>query len=303
MPGVLPTHWTIAARRGARLLAVIASGIGILSASAAAQSQGGAMTNRDTLGAGARQALVDIFRNKDVTAVERHFGQSFIQHDPNIADGLAGMKSFAAEVARSPASDVTIYRTLVDGDFVLLHSKYQGFPRYAGAAIAFDLFRFKDGKIVEHWGGQEPEDPPNLSGRTQVDGATDVVDREKTEANRALVRTYRETVMVQLRFDRIEEFIEGAHYAQHASKIGDGIARLRGRIASVAKEGGQLYLTPRRFVADGNFVVVLSEGDLPSGPTALYDLFRVENGKIVEHWDVLTPVPPRDQWKNANGPF
>jgi predicted SnoaL-like aldol condensation-catalyzing enzyme len=109
--------------------------------------------------------------------------------------------------------------------------------------------------------------------------------------------------MVSLRFDRIEQFIEDAHYAQHASKIGDGIARLRDRIANVAKEGGQLYLTPRRFVAEGNFVLVLSEGDLPTGPTALYDLFRVENGKIVEHWDVLTPIPPRDQWKNSNGPF
>jgi len=163
--------------------------------------------------------------------------------------------------------------------------------------------RFNNGKIVEHWGGQEPEAPPNLSGRTQVDGPTEVLDREKTEANRTLVRTYRETVMVSLRFDRIEEFIGGANYAQHASKIGDGIAPLRERIAGVAKEGGQLFLTPRRFVAEGNFVLVLSEGDIPSGLTALYDLFRVENGKIVEHWDVLTPIPPRDQWKNANGPF
>jgi predicted SnoaL-like aldol condensation-catalyzing enzyme len=108
---------------------------------------------------------------------------------------------------------------------------------------------------------------------------------------------------VQLRLDRIEDFIEGAHYAQHASKIGDGIARLRERIASVAKAGGQLHLTPRRFVADGNFVLVLSEGDLHSGPTALYDLFRIEDGKIVEQWDVLTPIPPQDQWKNSNGPF
>src|SRR5205085_3627251 len=157
--------------------------------------------------------------------------------------------------------DITIYRTLVDGDFVLLHSRYEGFGRYGGPAIAFDLFRFKDGKIVEHWGGQEPEAPPNLSGRTQVDGPTEILDREKTEANRRLVRTYRETVMVELRFDRIEEFIEDAHYAQHAHQIGDGIARLRDRIGSVAKEGGQLHLTPRRFVAEGNFVLVLSEGD------------------------------------------
>src|SRR5215471_5977535 len=54
---------------------------------------------------------------------------------------------------------------------------------------------------------------------------------------------------------RIEEFIEGANYAQHASKIGDGIAQLKDRIASVAKEGGQLRLTPRRFLAEGNFVL------------------------------------------------
>jgi predicted SnoaL-like aldol condensation-catalyzing enzyme len=274
-----------------------------LSSVTPAQSQERTVMASESLGASARQAMIDIFRKKDVAAVDRYFAQPFIQHDPNLADGLAGVKAFAGEVASSPAADITIYRTLVDGDFVLLHSKYQGVARYAGSAIAFDLFRFKDGKIVEHWGGQEPEEPPNLAGRTQVDGPTAVLDREKTEANRALGRNYRETVMVALRFDRVEEFIEGAHYAQHASKIGDGIARLRERIASVVKEGGQLYLTPRRFVAEGNFVVVLSEGDLPSGPTALYDLFRVENGKIVEHWDVLTPIPPRDQWKNSNGPF
>jgi len=260
------------------------------------------MTTSDALGARARQAMIDIFRKKDVTAIDRNFAASFMQHDPNLADGLAGMRSFAGEIASSPAADITIYRTLVDGDFVLLHSRYEGVARYAGPAIAFDLFRFKDGKIVEHWGGQQAETPANLSGRTEVDGPTDVRDRDKTEANRALVRTYRETVMVALRFDRIEEFLDSS-LIQHAAKIGDGIARLRERIASAAKQGGQLHLSPRRFVAEGNFVLVLSEGDLPSGLTALYDLFRVENGKIVEHWDVLTPIPPRDQWKNANGPF
>ena len=174
------------------------------------------------------------------------------------------MKSFAAGVADSPAADITIYRTLVDGDFALLHSRYEGVRRYGGPVVAFDLFRFRDGKIAEHWGGQQPETPPNLSGRTEVDGPTDVQDREKTQANRTLVRIYRETIMVALRFDRIEEFLDSS-LVQHASEIEDGIAHLRNRIASVAKEGGQLYLTPRRFVAEGNFVLVLSEGDLPIG--------------------------------------
>jgi predicted SnoaL-like aldol condensation-catalyzing enzyme len=299
----LCAHINIARQRGLVLAAIVAGGVLASLGAKTAQSEGYVVTTSDTLGATARQAMIDIFREKDPTAVDRYFGKSFVQHDPNLADGLAGMRSFATEVASAPAADITIYRTLVDGNFVLLHSRYQAVARYAGPVIAFDLFRFMDGKIVEHWGGQEPEAPPNLSGRTQVDGPTAVLDREKTEANRALVRTYRETVMVELRFDRIEEFVQDAHYAQHSSKIGDGIARLRDRIASVAKEGGQLYLTPRRFVAEGNFVFVLSEGDIPTGPTALYDLFRVDNGKIVEHWDVLSPIPPRDEWKNSNGAF
>src|SRR5262245_58991579 len=84
----------------------------------------------DILGANARQAMIDIFRKKDPTVVDRYFGESFMQHDSNLADGPAGMKAFAAEVANSPIADITIYRTLVDGDFVLLHSRYQGIERY-----------------------------------------------------------------------------------------------------------------------------------------------------------------------------
>ena len=92
-----------------------------------------------------------------------------MQHDPNIADGLSGLKAFAADVARSLTANVTIYRTLVDGDIVMLHSKYEGMRGFAGPVIAFDLFRFKGGKMVEHWGGQDAEVGANLSGHTQVD--------------------------------------------------------------------------------------------------------------------------------------
>ena len=37
--------------------------------------------------------------------------------------------------------------------------------------------------------------------------------------------------------------------------------------------------------------------------TSFYDLFRVENGKIAEHWDVIGPIPPKEQWKNQTGKF
>jgi len=37
--------------------------------------------------------------------------------------------------------------------------------------------------------------------------------------------------------------------------------------------------------------------------TAFYDLFRVQDGKIAEHWDVLEAIIPKEQWKNQNGKF
>jgi predicted SnoaL-like aldol condensation-catalyzing enzyme len=254
------------------------------------------------LGARARQAIIEIFRNRDPTAIDRFFSEPFVQHDPSIVDGLLGLKTFAAEVAGSPTTDVIIYRTLVDGDMVMLHSKYEGLPGFAEPVIAFDLFRFRDGKIVEHWGGQDSEVGPNPSGHTQVDGPTAVVDRDRTEANRALVRAFKQVVTVELRFDRVDEFIDGDHYTQHASKVGDGVARMKSRVSEVTKPGTAPVLVPRRYVAEGNFVLALVEARTEP-PTANYDLFRVQNGKIAEHWDVLSPIPPRNQWKNANGPF
>ena len=63
------------------------------------------------------------------------------------------------------------------------------------------------------------------------------------------------------------------------------------------------YDTIHKVLGEGNFVLVMSEGRLGGEPTAFYDLFRVEEGKIVEHWDTIETIPPRDQWKNDNGKF
>ena len=283
-------------------LAVLIGIVCLLSDFAPARSQTGNRAKVPDLGATGRQAMIQIFRNRDSTATDRFFSDQFVQHDPNIADGLTGLRAFVTELANSPTTNVTIYRTVVDGDIVMLHSKYEGWPGFSGPVIAFDLFRFKNGKIVEHWGGQTPEADPNLSGHTQVDGPTAVVDRKQTEANRTLVRNFKQVVTVELRFDRVDEFIEGDHYIQHASKVGDGTARMKARVSQVEKPGGTPVLIPRRYIADGNFVLCLVEARTEP-PTANYDLFRVENGRIAEHWDVLSVIPPQNQWKNTNGPF
>ncbi len=63
------------------------------------------------------------------------------------------------------------------------------------------------------------------------------------------------------------------------------------------------YSTIHKVLGKGNFVLTMSEGKLGKQATAYYDLFRLENGQIVEHWDVIAPIPPKSEWKNDNGKF
>jgi hypothetical protein len=56
-------------------------------------------------------------------------------------------------------------------------------------------------------------------------------------------------------------------------------------------------------LASGDFVLGVSEGTFGGKKTTYYDLFRIENKKIAEHWDVMEELLPQEQWKNNNGKF
>jgi predicted SnoaL-like aldol condensation-catalyzing enzyme len=47
----------------------------------------------------------------------------------------------------------------------------------------------------------------------------------------------------------------------------------------------------------------VSTGSFGERPMSYYDLYRIQNGKIAEHWDTLETIPPRGEWKNSNGKF
>ena len=85
-------------------------------------------------------------------------------------------------------------------------------------------------------------------------------------------------------------------WVEHNPRIGDVLPALgdAGRIE---------YRRIHRVLADGNFVLAVCEGRLDGVHSAFYDLFRVADAKIVEHWDTVEAVPPRAEWKNDNGKF
>jgi predicted SnoaL-like aldol condensation-catalyzing enzyme len=64
-----------------------------------------------------------------------------------------------------------------------------------------------------------------------------------------------------------------------------------------------VYKSVHKILGEGDFALVVTEASFGDVPTGIYDLYRIENGKIAEHWDTLEAIPPRDEWKNSNGKF
>lgn len=224
----------------------------------------------------------------------------YIQHNLAVGDGLAG---FGAVLQALPpkSAKVNTVRAFQEGDFVFTHTDYNFF----GPKIGFDIFRFENGLIVEHWDNlQETPAKPNPSGHTMIDGETTVKDLDKTESNKTLVKNFVEDILVNGKMERLAGYFDGDNYIQHNPQIPDKLSGLGATLEGLAKQGIFLkYDKVHRVLGEGNFVLVVSEGHFGKDYNAFYDLFRVENGKIAEHWDVIEPVPAKENWKNNNGKF
>lgn len=248
-------------------------------------------------------AMTELMINKDVSAIDRYFADPYVQHNQQVPKGLEALRGLADQaIAQNPAFEYELIRSFADGDLGFVHGIYTGFG--PEPLVAFDIFRVKDGKIVEHWDNLEPVAAPNPSGHTQTDGPTEAGDLDKTDANRELIKAFIDTVLVGGAFDQLPDFFDGDNYIQHNANIADGLSGLAAALKAMNEAG-----TPMRFVknhmvlAEGNFVLAVSEGVIGDMPMAFYDLFRVENGKIAEHWDVIAPILPASEAANANGKF
>lgn len=226
--------------------------------------------------------------------------EKYIQHNLAVGDGLEG---FGKVLANAPEGGfkANVIRAFEDGDYVFLHTEYDFF----GPKAAFDIFRFEDGKIVEHWDNLAEITPPNPSGRTQLDGETTITDVDQTEANKTIVENFVNDVLMNGKSDKIIEYVNPEKYLQHNSQIADGLDGLGAALQYFAENGLVLqYDKVHKVLGEGNFVLTVSEGKFGQGQhVAYYDLFRLEEGKIVEHWDIIETIPTESEWKNQNGKF
>lgn len=223
----------------------------------------------------------------------------YTQHNLAVADGIAGFGAVLAALPKGSAKADTV-RVFGDGDYVFAHTEYNFF----GPKIGFDVFRFENGKIVEHWDNLQVTAGPNPSQHSMIDGETQVSDIEKTDQNKSLVKGFVEDILVNGKMDKLGGYIETNNYIQHNPQIADGLTGLGTALEAMAKAGITMkYDRVHKVLGEGNFVLTASEGSFGGKHTSFYDLFRVSNGKIVEHWDTIEIIPPKEEWKNKNGKF
>lgn len=236
----------------------------------------------------------------DPASVEVVDEARYVQHNPMTKEGGVGLAELFARLAQT-SPRVEIIRAFEDGDYVFAHVDYD----FAEHVTGFEVFRFEDGFAVEHWDNlQMLVEGPNPSGRSMNDGPTEIEDLELTEANRGVVAAFTSEVLVRRDLALLAGFV-ASDLIEHHPDRGDGIEGLRDALAARQADGGSRlrYDTVHRILAEGNYVLVAAEGADDAVHSAIYDLFRLSGGVIVEHWGSIEEIPPREVWNNTNGKF
>lgn len=249
-------------------------------------------------------ALINTFASGDSEKAKELLAPGYIQHNLAYGTGADAFVGSVAYLASAPVkTTVNSIRAFEDGDKVFLQTVYN----FAGAGeqVAFDIFRFDpDGKIAEHWDNLAAKAEPNPSGHTQVDGYNSLEDLDKTEENRELIKNFLYDVMQGKAPEKTPSYFDGDTYIQHNTGIADGLSGLGAALEALGKQGIQMiYDTVHQVLAEGNYVLAVSEGSFGGAPTSYYGLWRIKDGKIAEHWDVMETIAEKDTWQNQNGKF
>ena len=210
------------------------------------------MTNKDKA-----LALINTFATGDTDVAKKLLAEEYIQHNLAYGTGRDAFLGSVTYLASAPVrTTVNNIRAFEDGDKGFLQTVYN----FAGAE-------------------------PNPSGRTQIDGTMEkeLVNAEET---RKIVSAFVGDVLRGENPEKLTSYFDGDTYIQHNIGIADGLSGLGAALEALGKQGVQMiYDQTYQILADGNYGLVVSEGSFDGAHTSYYDLFRVENGKIVEHFN------------------
>ena len=127
-------------------------------------------------------------------------------------------------------------------------------------------------------------------------------DAKQMEDNKKTIAAFYDAVLNQKDFDKASQYL-GSRYTQHNPIAADGPEGLKGFIGFLKEKFPSNRSEIKPIFADGDFVIVHVHAVREPGTrgNAIIDIFKLENGKVVEHWDAVQPIPEKSA--NTNGMF
>ena len=105
------------------------------------------------------KALTGAFVERDVTVVDRYFSPQYVQHNPAVPNGPKAIANIIPTLKKDFSYEIGM--VVAEGDLVMVHGRYVGWgPK---PLVAVDIFKVKDGKVVEHWDVMQEEVPASAT--------------------------------------------------------------------------------------------------------------------------------------------
>lgn len=231
-----------------------------------------------------KSIVLDFYRRAlgqgDTAFVEQFVADDYVNHSPMVKSGKAGLLEAVRYMGSLPKPPKPFLRLIAEDDYVVTNMAFQ----WAGARkVVIDLFRFRDGKLAEHWDAVADEPATTLSGRPVMDGPDVPEALHLTGANKTVAEAFYRRVLAGGELAALPQFV-APDLAQHNPRIADGPEGLRAYLQGGAH--GFAGARVLRVVGEGNFVVIQAEGSATGKPALWYDVFRLSGGKIAEQWGV-----------------
>jgi predicted SnoaL-like aldol condensation-catalyzing enzyme len=229
-------------------------------------------------------------------AVEKYTGHRYTQHSSGVGDGTEGFLAFFEPfLERNPKRDIEIVRIFEDGPWVFC-SAYQSLNDGEWKWVTMDLFYTDpDGLILEHWDTIAAYVPKTLSGNDMVQGTKTVNASHDTSVTKSIVLEYTKQVLQGRADDRLSEFVSD-DLIQHAPTIAAGRSGLAAWLQSADTGNYEMLF---KLIGQGDFAVTYGKRHANGKDFAVFDLYRVAGGKIVEHWENAEEIGPRESWGNS----
>jgi predicted SnoaL-like aldol condensation-catalyzing enzyme len=253
----------------------------------------------------------EVLEARHMDLADKYLAADFIQHNPNAANGLPALKEYFSRLgttprAIKPAIERPVVALIAEGDLVIIVSARElTDPKDASrkyTTTAFDMYRIQNGKVAEHWDAatKTAEGPAVVSSPVIVDPrAVEVLAKSRDRnlaANKTLVVNLWREIIEARHADLIDKYFSPT-FIQHAPNMVPGLEGIRNMLSRGQPQPIEPALKRKvtAMIAEGDLVVMAVPRELtdPRDPSRKYtttaiEMYRIENGKIAEHWDAQT---------------